>query len=138
MPPKEELGGLAEKRGRNWGLRYAEPAATPITRPIRIVCERQRLMIMPADRQQAPRQIVLASATRESVDPLVTAVWDEIKSWGIAGKGMYWKPILTFDVRPDGEARYKDLEQLLSGSGLEVRRSAAQQATLPSRNGGRR
>jgi hypothetical protein len=138
LPPKEELGGLAKKRGRNWGLRYAEPAATPITRPIRIVCERQRLMIMPSDRQQSPRQIVLASATRESVDPLVAAVWDEIKGWGIAGKGMYWKPILTFDVRPDGEARFKDLEQLLSGSGLEVRRSAAQQATLPGGNGGRR
>lgn len=96
-------------------------------------------MIMSDDRKQTPRQIVLAPSTRKSVDPLVTAVWDEIKGWGIAGKGMYWKPILTFDVRPDGEARYKDFEQLLSGSGLEVRRSAAaQQATLPGSNGGRR
>jgi hypothetical protein len=138
MPPPEK-DALASKRGKNWGLRYVEPSATPITRPLRIVCDATRLVIMPDDRKRSPREIAFKPQTRESVDAMVTAVWDEINRWGIAGKGMTWRPILTFDVQPGGEARYEEINRLLKGSGLEVRRSAAvQEARAPRNEGGRR
>ena len=35
---------------------------------------------------------------------------------------MYWRPVLTFHVAPNAETRYRDLEILLEGSGLDVTR----------------
>jgi hypothetical protein len=43
-------------------------------------------------------------------------------SWGIAGRGMYWRPILHVYNAPGAEGRADDLEALLEGSGLEVKR----------------
>jgi hypothetical protein len=40
--------------------------------------------------------------------------------WGIAGRGMYWKPVLKVQVIPGGENRFKDLQTLLEDSGLDV------------------
>ncbi len=34
---------------------------------------------------------------------------------------MYWRPQLAVDVAPGGEARYADLQTLLTDSGLEVK-----------------
>ena len=45
-----------------------------------------------------------------------------MRTWGIAGRGLYWKPILKLYVHPGGELRAKDLEALLDRSGLEVQR----------------
>jgi hypothetical protein len=120
--PKLNADSLANRRGRDWGLRYAAPTATPITRPLRIVCYRDRIIVLTEDAKRAPKQIALMPQTRESTDEFVTAVWDEVKSWGIAGKGMYWRPILSFDVHAGGDARFEDFARLLDGSGFEVRR----------------
>jgi hypothetical protein len=49
-------------------------------------------------------------------------VWEQTKQWGIAGKGMYWRPILSIDVQPGGQDRYEELRRLLDNSGLVVRR----------------
>jgi hypothetical protein len=136
--PPAETDGLAKQRGKNWGLRYVEPSATPITRPVRILCDARQMIILPDDRKRAPRPIAFTGKTQDSVDAMVTAVWDEIGRWGIAGKGMTWRPILTFDVQPGGEARYQEIDRMLKGSGLQVRRSAsAEEARAPS-YGGRR
>jgi len=58
--------------------------------------------------------------TENSVDTLVSTVWDQGTTWGIAGRGMYWKPKLVVHVAPDGATRFNELKQLLDGSGLEV------------------
>ncbi len=54
------------------------------------------------------------------MDAFVSAVWDHMKDWGIAGRGMYWRPILKFDVASQAEPRYAEIRTLLDGSGLEV------------------
>jgi hypothetical protein len=89
---------------------------------MKVTCYGDRLIIRSDDPRRAPKQIVLKDQTRESTDEFVTAVWDEIKTWGIAGKGMYWKPILSFDVHPGADRRYEEMRRLLDGSGFEVRR----------------
>ena len=45
-----------------------------------------------------------------------------LKAWGIAGRGMYWRPVLLIEVTPDAEFRYAELKALLDNSGLIVQR----------------
>ena len=50
----------------------------------------------------------------------VAAVWEHMQTWGIAGRGMYWKPVLYVHPSPTGHQRAADLKVLLDRSGLEV------------------
>jgi len=113
---------LADVRGHNWGLRHAGRGSMPVARSIRVDCFPDRLAVVPEAALGEPKVIHLSQRTADSVDALVSAVWDVIDRWGIAGNGMYWRPVLSFRVRPDGDQRFRDLEVLLEGSGLGVER----------------
>ena len=67
------------------------------------------------------RPLVERVRTEESVDDLVTAVWQRVETWGSAGRGMYWHPQLSVDVAPGADGRFNDLQTLLADSGLEVK-----------------
>jgi hypothetical protein len=69
------------------------------------------------------KAVVLGQRTEDSVDSLVSAVWEQIKAWGIAGRGMYWQPVLRVRVAPGAESRYLELKALLNESGLELERA---------------
>lgn len=112
---------LAEVRGRNWGLPGATPASVPITRPIRVDCYADRLVVGPEG--SGGRVVRLGPRTGESVDELVGAVWDHMDTWGIAGRGMYWRPVLSVHVAPGGEERFRELGAALDGSGLKIEQS---------------
>jgi hypothetical protein len=115
---------IAKARGRDWALQYAEPTATAVTRPLRVMCYADRLVIVTGDAHRGNKEVILKTSTRDSVDDFASNVRAEIKTWGIAGKGMYWKPILSFDVQQGGEARYEEFRKLFDGSGFDVRRRA--------------
>ena len=110
---------MAASRGRDWGLPGATRGSVPITRSIRLDCYADRLEIV-SNRNLPGKTIALARRTEQSIDDLVSAVWEQIESWGIAGRGMYWRPVLKVSVAPDAEHRYADLSTLLDGSGLTV------------------
>ena len=116
---------LAERRGRDWGLPEATESAIAITRPLVVDCHADHLTIYGSGAGRYGKVVALDGVTEDAVDDFVSAVWDEIRAWGIAGNRMYWKPVLSMHVVQGGEARYEDLEQLLRDSGLEVRRSTA-------------
>jgi hypothetical protein len=119
---RSSLRSVSERRGGNWALPDATDKAFPVSRPIRIVCNADHLTILPDGRSsRTGRTIPLGSQTTEAVDELVSGVWDHMKGWGIAGQGLYWKPILVMEVTPAAGQRYEDLLALLSNSGLEVR-----------------
>ena len=40
----------------------------------------------------------------------------------MAGRGMYWRPVLQVSVAPDAQQRFAELAALLEGSGLTVER----------------
>jgi hypothetical protein len=120
--PKEKPRSLAETRGANWGLSPAARSSNPITRPIHIVCEGDKLLVHPERPTDVPRIVPLPKRTEDSVDQLVTAVQERINDWGIAGRGLYWRPQLILDVGHSGEGRYTDLEALLADSGFDVKR----------------
>jgi hypothetical protein len=119
---KERPRSLAEKRGVNWGLSPAARSSNPITRPIHIVCEGDKLLIRPQQEGEPATEIPLSSRTEDSVDRLVGAVQKRIDEWGIAGRGLYWRPQLVLEVGRSGEGRYADLDALLADSGFDVKR----------------
>lgn len=136
--PGSSQQSLAEMRGQNWGLPDAAGSSVGLTRPIRVRCEADRLTILPDRRRDPPADaVLLGERTGDSVDELVNGVWEHMERWGIAGKGMYWKPILQVEVAEGGEDRFQDLEQLLDDSGMVVRRAGETPATAGA-SGGRR
>ena len=120
--PKEKLRSLAETRGVNWGLSAAARSSNPITRPIHMLCEGDKLLIRPDGPSDPALAVPLKSRTEDSVDELVMAVQERIKDWGIAGRGLYWRPQLILEVGHSGEGRYADLAALLADSGFDVKR----------------
>jgi hypothetical protein len=121
-PQRTADRAMADTRGRNWALPNRESASVPITRPIRVECRADRLVIVPDVRDQQAHVIPLTERTGETVDQLVAAVRAHTQTWGMAGRGMYWKPQLILEVDPTAEARAADLQVLLANSGLEVKR----------------
>ena len=113
---------LANERGRNWAIQNNTNSSVPITRPIRVECWNDRLILVPDARDQQPQVIPLADRTDEAVDQLVAAVRVHTQGWGLAGRSMYWKPQLLLDVKPTAESRAADLAVLLADSGLDVKR----------------
>jgi hypothetical protein len=128
---KSELRSMAERRGANWALPDATDKAFPVARPIRIVCTDEQLTILPDGKgPKAGRSILLGSQTSTAVDELVSEIWGHMRGWGMAGQGLYWKPVLVMEVTPTAGQRYADLRALLSNSGLEIHEKPAGQRTL--------
>lgn len=114
------LESLAEQRGRNWSLPSTAKLSTPISRTIHVICRGDCLILQPGIGNPQPRIIPFGPRTADSVDKIVTAVWDYAKGWGIAGQKMYWKPRLELELGPYGERRYDELQSLMANSGLEI------------------
>jgi hypothetical protein len=120
--PQSMPESVAKQRGeRNWANPDAGTTNVPIQRAIRVVCDADHLTLMPEGRgRQSMRVIQLKPRTADSVDDLVTSVWDRIDSWATAGRGMYWRPTLLMEVEPGGQRRYAELQSLLTDSGFDV------------------
>ena len=119
---RPHVKSLANSRGANWGLPNTAAASVPISRPIRIDCYRNRLVIVPEPGLIGGKSISLGPRTELSIDAFVSAVWQYMEGWGIAGNGMYWRPILKVRVAPEAEPRFAELNILLEDSGLKIER----------------
>jgi hypothetical protein len=131
---------LASTRGADWALKQKRARSVPIRRPIQVVVRSDRISILSDDRNARPRAaaaqtILLKRDTVQSIDEFVDAVDDQIESWGVAGDGMYWRPVLRLHIAPEGRRRAQDLTRLLRNSGLEIQ--AATTANLNQRGNSR-
>lgn len=111
---------IAEARGENWAELGASRGSTAITRPVALVIAADRVTILTHVRAATGKTINMPGDTRDSIDEFVNAVWDHMRGWGIAGRGLYWKPIITAQVAPGGELRAAELRKLLENSGMEI------------------
>ncbi|HJQ80098.1 MAG TPA: hypothetical protein VJ828_09090 [Lacipirellulaceae bacterium] len=116
-------------RGKDWAFRKKDPRAVPISRSIALVVRKDQIAILSDEarlrsRRLASKTIPLQGDTVESIDELVRIVHEQVDSWGIAGEGLYWRPVLTLHVAPNGRERAEDLARLLKDSGLEIRPAA--------------
>jgi hypothetical protein len=104
-----ELG----KKSRGTGI--------PITRPIAMRCDRDRLLLLPekGDARDIDA-ILLSDRAINALAPLVHQLRERIDSWGIAGEGMFWRPMLVVSVSLGAEDRFEELRALLADSGLEM------------------
>jgi hypothetical protein len=113
---------VAEKRGTDWSLRDAARGSVGVTRPVRVECYADRLVIISDRGPAANRVIPLGQRTGASIDAFISAVWEHMEGWGIAGRSMYWRPVLHVYVASDAEQRFADLSVLLEDSGMKVTR----------------
>ncbi|MGA2062000.1 MAG: hypothetical protein ABSG67_16055 [Thermoguttaceae bacterium] len=111
---------LASKRGQDWALPDAAHGSVPVTRPIRVECRPDQLVIVPEAGLSGGKTVPLGTRTEASTEAFISAVWEHMESWGIAGRGMYWRPILNVYVAPGAEQRFADLQMLMAGSGLKI------------------
>jgi hypothetical protein len=125
-------------RGKDWAFRQKNPRDVPISRTISVVVRKNQLAVLSDEarsrsRRLAGKTIQVPGDTAESIDELVRVVHEQIDSWGIAGDGLCWKPVLALHVGPDGHRRAEDIARLLKDSGLETRLAAT--ATHTSQDG---
>lgn len=114
---------LAATKGADWALPKDTGSATGITRPITVLCHPDRLVIMPDRRDTHDPQVIhLDGATRDAMEPFVSAIWAHMERWGMAVAGGYWKPTLKITVYPGAETRFWELQALMAGSGIDVER----------------
>lgn len=116
-PPK------GRRRSSNWGLPNSAANDVGYTRPIRVACTSEKLVILPERGDgNAPQVVHLEDNSPAPIEDFVGAVWKHMDRWGSAGQRAYWKPTLSVQVAPGGEERFAELESQLKGSGLEVKR----------------
>jgi hypothetical protein len=109
------------ERGKDWALREKPGRAVPVRRTIRVAVGKDKLNVLSDSGPGAAKAIALHGDTIESLDEFVKQVHRQIDGWGIAGNGLYWRPVIVLDVGADGQRRADDLARLLKNSGLEIR-----------------
>lgn len=121
-PPRESKS-LASTKGKDWANMRHGTGRSAITRPVRLrVNGSQLVLLADATANEGEQIIPIYGETGQAIPGLVQSVEKRIDKWGLAGKGLYWSPELVFEVTPDGEGRYADLQTLLDNSGWIVRR----------------
>jgi hypothetical protein len=106
----------------DWALRDARRHAAAISRPLHVDCYADRVVIVPEQPGGEPHVVVCGSDPQRNADKLVAAIWELMDTWGMAGKEMYWRPVLNFYVAPGAEPRMFELSRALDGSGLVIER----------------
>ena len=121
--PFTDSRSLARSRGRDWALPDAVAEAVGIKRPIRVICDPSRLVVVPERGTKDQLAVFKHEGSLQAViDPFVNSIRARLKSWGIAGRGIYWKPVLQVEVSDGAQGRYDQLVRLLENSGIQVTR----------------
>ena len=113
---------ISDARGNNWALPGISQGSFPFARPIRVEMTSSELVLVPTDTRQRPTRVGFDGDTRAAIEQFVSAIWQYMETWGTAGRGMYWKPVLNIYSEKEAASRASELEYLLRGSGLEIRR----------------
>jgi len=122
--PGGAISSLSQ-RGANWAVPKAATGGTAYQIPVRIVCQYDRLVILPrrGERSQ-PIEVMAADPLSRTIDEFVQVLWQQIEKWDTAPLGGYWQPVLEVYVYPGAEQRFSELQSLLQGSGIQVQRQA--------------
>ena len=116
---------IADAKGRNWAVKKGGPGAVPIRRPIQVVVRENQLAMLPsrhalAGEAATGKVISLDQPMARISDEFVAALRDRVNGWGLAGSGLYWRPVLKLNVGPGAEQTATQIMRLLKDSGVEV------------------
>jgi hypothetical protein len=114
----------AARQGSNWGLPGAQGRTTAVTRPIRVVCLPDKIVVVPERGDDRAASVIPVSAELQpaEVEAFVKAVQKHLDAWGPAMTNGYWKPVLQVEVSRAAEPQFETLQSLLQGSGFDLQR----------------
>ncbi|MGI9428625.1 MAG: hypothetical protein ACR2NM_08205 [Bythopirellula sp.] len=120
-----QLASIADAKGRNWAVKNGGPKSVAIRRPIQVVVRENQLAMLPSrhalDGEAATGRVISLNQPMAQIsDELVTALRARVNEWGLAGSGLYWRPVLKLNVGPDAEQTATQIMRLLKDSGVEV------------------
>jgi hypothetical protein len=127
LPERITPQDFIESRGPDWALGAKSATAVPVRRSIHVVVRRDRIALLPetnGDISQG-KEVLLDGPTMNKADEIVAVIQKHVRDWGIAGQGLYWRPVMVLNVAPDGTQRADDLARLLKDSGIELRTNTA-------------
>jgi hypothetical protein len=113
-------------RGKNWAIRHAGPGSIPIRRTVQVVVREDAVVILPEassakDGPAAGREFQYGDAPDEAFEGVLMAVDKRIDNWGMAGDGLYWRPVVELKVDAGAEHRLDELARRLQHSGADIR-----------------
>jgi hypothetical protein len=114
---------IANTHGSNWAVSQPRQKSMAIRRTIHVVVRDNQMTFLPAKesrRGATVKQILLDQSVDTISNEFTAAVKDRIDDWGLAGSGMYWKPVLELNVEPGAHMTATRITQLLDDSGVEV------------------
>ncbi len=139
-----QVKSIAESQGKNWAIEGGARGAVPIRRPIQVVVRENQLALLPSrhDRDGVGATgtlISLDQSTKKISDEFVEALRARVNEWGLAGNGLYWRPVLELRIGPGAAQTARGVTQLLKGSGVEVKisESASLSPQVQALKGGR-
>ncbi len=123
----QNVKNIAESRGKNWAVSQGARGAVAIRRPIHMVVRNDRLTLLPSRHavggiEATGTVISLNQPTQQVSDEFVEALRARVDGWGLAGNGLYWRPVLELRIGPEAEPTARGLAKLLQHSGVEVQR----------------
>lgn len=130
----QETRPVASSRGRGWAWSSGRQSRTAIVRPVHLHCFSDRWVLLPdnGDVNQS-LTIPFEGTPEERAVYLVEAVRSRVDDWGMAVMGGQWRPKIVVDVAPDSDWRFRQLQRLLDGSGIEVeKRKQTANSAAPS------
>jgi biopolymer transport protein ExbD len=116
-------------RGANWAIASAGPGMIPIRRTIQVVIRADAVAVLDEQSASNPatatgREFQFHDSPEVAYEEALTAIEAKIKDWGIAGDGLYWRPVVELKVGSGGERRTNDWLRLLKNGGFEVRNNS--------------
>ena len=116
---------IADARGANWAVDEPRQKAVAIRRPIHVVVRENKMILLPTGNarrglEATGQEISLDQSIHDISNKFATAVRERIEEWGLAGSGMYWRPVLELSVEPNATMTATRIVYLLKDSGVEV------------------
>ena len=117
---------IADARGSDWAIKQAMNNAVPIRRPIQVVVRENQIALLPSRHTRrgagATGTVILLNQPLQKIsDEFAGALKERIQEWGLAGNGLYWRPVLELRVGPEAQHTADRLVRLLKNSGVDVR-----------------
>jgi len=113
-----------QNQGENWAVpeHVAVAKGNQIVRTIRVVCYEDQFILIAPSTGGATEVFGFSDGNiSEATFDLGAAVRERINGWGPTFPGGRWQPVLSVEVMPGGSERFEQLQQLMRGSGVEVR-----------------
>lgn len=109
--------------GRRWGL-CEQGASIGYEREIRVDVSHDKLVI--AEKHTIP---IEEGATKQDVFVQFATALDAYSyEWGRPPQGFFWSPKLKFVVKPDGDARYEQINAMMTRAGMSTSHEFANSA----------